>query len=463
MKRSLVVLALLVVACGLRTIPSPDGGGGGLAGGSTAGGSEAGGSAGGEAGGSTAGGASAGGAAGGSSSDGGCATPQDCTAPANATPACDNGTCSFVCTTPRLKCGGACCAARSITAGDRHTCVTTDQGALLCWGGMFVIGNGGSAGSAWPTVVANLSEGVAEAAAGNVNTCARTMTGGVKCWGAGPTGSGVLGFAASPVQVANLGQGATSLSSGLNHVCAVVDGGVKCWGNDSHGEQGCNQQCTGANRQQLSPGDVTGLVYDVKQVSCGGAHCCAVLNDAGVRCWGFNIAGECGDGAQFMQRNVPVVATAFDAGADEVYAGYASTCARSGTTVRCLGSNGDGELGAGLTAGSRVYAVPVLLGPGLTAFATSAVAHHACAVVDAGVWCWGQNTRGQLGDGMMMSRNVPVRVLGLSEPMVDVAVGLEHTCALSEAGGVWCWGSNFEGQLGTGTMGGTQLAPVLVR
>jgi len=466
-KRSLALAAVLLAACGLRAIPSPDagatGGGGATAGGAeTAGGGEtAGGST---AGGSAAGGSNAGGStAGGTGTGGGCMAPQDCPAPANATPACNAGVCTFVCNAPLLACGSACCAARSITAGDRHTCIATDQGVALCWGGMFAVGNGGTAASLTPTPVQGFGDaGVVAVSAGNVNTCGLTSGGAVKCWGAGPIGSGTPGFAAQATQTANLGQGVTSLSVGLAHACVVADGGAKCWGLDSHGEQGCNQMCQSGGPMQPVPGPVTGLAYDVKQVSCGGAHCCGLLDDGGVRCWGFNVAFECGDGTN-TQRIVPVVAHAFDAGVDELFAGWSTTCARTGTALRCIGTNGDGELGNGMVSGALRYTTPVLLGPGLTSVGTSGVGHHACAVVDAGVWCWGKNDRGQLGDGLMTSQNRPVRVLGLNEPMAKVAVGAEHSCAMSVSGGVWCWGNNSQGQLGIGTMGGIQLAPQQVR
>ena len=68
-----------------------------------------------------------------------------------------------------------------------------------------------------------------------------------------------------------------------------------------------------------------------------------------------------------------------------------------------------------------------------------------------GVWCWGDNTYGQLGDGTTTTRNMMVSVQGLSSGVVAVTAGMRHTCALTDAGGIKCWGSNAAGQLGDGT------------
>lgn len=89
---------------------------------------------------------------------------------------------------------------------------------------------------------------------------------------------------------------------------------------------------------------------------------------------------------------------------------------------------------------------------------------HTCGIDDAtrALWCWGQNDRGQLGDGSMRDRNRPDRVF-VSAPRtwIAVAAGGTHTCAIEEGGALWCWGNNDRGQLGDGSRNGT-VVPVRV-
>ncbi|MFH1843764.1 MAG: DUF4215 domain-containing protein, partial [bacterium] len=92
-------------------------------------------------------------------------------------------------------------------------------------------------------------------------------------------------------------------------------------------------------------------------------------------------------------------------------------------------------------------------GAGPTGVRLDAGTSHTCAVNTSGaVKCWGYNERGQVGDGTAtMAVLVPTQVSGLTSGYVEVAAGEGHSCAVSSAGAVKCWGWNNHGQLGNGS------------
>lgn len=84
---------------------------------------------------------------------------------------------------------------------------------------------------------------------------------------------------------------------------------------------------------------------------------------------------------------------------------------------------------------------------GFSAIATGT--NHSCALGQrGGVWCWGDGLAGQLGHGRFSSSATPVPVVGLPEPALSVAVGLSTSCATLQSGSLWCWGSSLFGQIG---------------
>ncbi len=134
-----------------------------------------------------------------------------------------------------------------------------------------------------------------------------------------------------------------------------------------------------------------------------------------------------------------------------VAAGYVHSLARkTDGTVWAWGNNAFGQLGDGTTL-QRNTPVPVA---GLTSVAAVAAggdtgASHSLAVKSDGtVWAWGSNYNGQIGDGTMADQHIPVQVPGL-KGATSAAAGGEHSLAVCN-GGVWAWGYNMSGQLGDG-------------
>ena len=78
-------------------------------------------------------------------------------------------------------------------------------------------------------------------------------------------------------------------------------------------------------------------------------------------------------------------------------------------------------------------------------------ANHTCAIKTKGaLWCWGNNYNGQLGDGTLIDRSQPVQESTKATNWATFTGGIYHTCARKTNGTLWCWGANGYGQLGDG-------------
>ncbi|MCK6424854.1 MAG: hypothetical protein L6Q75_07145 [Burkholderiaceae bacterium] len=138
--------------------------------------------------------------------------------------------------------------------------------------------------------------------------------------------------------------------------------------------------------------------------------------------------------------------------------GYDHSCAlKADGTVVCWGRNSHGQLGDGTVIDRPV---PVAV-PGLSAVVSlSAGSQTSCALKsDRSVWCWGRNDLGQLGNGTRIDSRTPTQVSGLTDA-IAVAAGTFHACALRSGGALRCWGSNSSGALGTETTASPSSTPV---
>ncbi|MBI5097025.1 MAG: carboxypeptidase regulatory-like domain-containing protein, partial [Nitrospirae bacterium] len=132
--------------------------------------------------------------------------------------------------------------------------------------------------------------------------------------------------------------------------------------------------------------------------------------------------------------------------------GSHSCAITSSGVVKCWGFNRDGQIGDGSTTNRHAPVDVVGLSDGVIAVSAGGSGAHTCVLTAAGgVKCWGDNSFGQLGDGSPLNSYTPVDVVGLSSGIISITAGGSHTCALISSGGVKCWGANWSGQLGDGT------------
>jgi len=332
-------------------------------------------------------------------------------------------------------------------------------------------------------------------AAGATHTVALKSDGTVWTWGYntyGQLGDGTTTHRHTPVQVVGPGGSGfltdvIAIAGGMDHTIALKsDGTVWTWGDNAAGQLGDGTH-TGrtAPVQVVGPGG-SGFLTDVIAIAGGYWHTIALKSDGTVWTWGYNIAGQLGDGT-YTERHTPVQVvgpggSGFLTDIITIAGGSSHTIAlKSDGTVWTWGWNGLGQLGDGTTSSYRTTPVQVV-GPGGIGFLTDVVAiagggHHTIALKSDGtVWAWGDNYYGQLGDGNSggvdslydpgIDSNTPVQVLGpggsgFLTDVIAVATRNCHTVALKSDGTVWAWGPNGYGRLGDGTTT-DRNTPVLV-
>jgi alpha-tubulin suppressor-like RCC1 family protein len=238
-------------------------------------------------------------------------------------------------------------------------------------------------------------------------------------------------------------EGIAQLVAGRDHTCARwTSGRVACWGADRAGQLGDGRG--GVDR--LAPVAVEGLT-DAAWIAAGMAHTCAVRRDGRVVCWGAGSAGQLGDGASTDQA-VPVVVLGLTDAVEVIAAGDHTCARRAAGEVVCWGLGGAGQLGDDGSGASR--AAPVAVARVADAVELAAGMEHTCARLRSGqIMCWGRDFESQLGDNSSGSfaRFLPTPVVGLGDA-VEVIAGDRHTCARRSRGETRCWGFNLDGQVG---------------
>ena len=263
------------------------------------------------------------------------------------------------------------------------------------------------------------------------------------------------------------------VSLGDDHACAATtEGKVWCWGKAQYGRLGndCDASCTDKNQavavvdRDGGTDPLTGII----QVTVGNRHTCALTDAKKVLCWGSGANGQLGNGETVDEKDHPVgVISSGDADAPllsgiiQISAGDFHTCALTVEgTVKCWGEGADGRLGDDTNA-TKNYPVDVVALTGSPApladiVQVSSGSSHTCALTSSGgVVCWGSGNTGELGHGGTDDKNHPVDVVVSNDDnaplltgIVQISTGSDFSCALTQVGGVKCWGNGQLRSLG---------------
>ncbi|MEP6493936.1 MAG: hypothetical protein ABJF01_14740 [bacterium] len=344
-------------------------------------------------------------------------------------------------------------AFKSVVVGGSTTCALTTTGAAYCWGGNRngQVGNGNTSPSVvTPTAV---SGGFTFESLGlpDIGTfaCGLRDDGTAYCWGSnffGQLGDGTIGTDRStPTAVAG-GLKLHSLSVGEAHVCGLTaDSVAHCWGDNGIGAFGDGTIKGSASPVAAAPD------LRLRAIAAGGGFTCGLTGAGAGYCWGSGGFGVLGNGG--VEKSLTPVGVAGGLSFDSIANSGFDTCALSATgEAYCWGQNFYGNVGDGTTT---QRSVPTAVAGGLRFTNLRMGYEHACAVAVGGAaYCWGVNSVGSLGDGTQTQRLTPTPVLG-GLKFQNVSIGDSHACGVTEMVGgtndIYCWGQNSSGELGDGT------------
>ncbi|HEX7118348.1 MAG TPA: hypothetical protein VF212_06145 [Longimicrobiales bacterium] len=344
---------------------------------------------------------------------------------------------------------------RQLSAGLRHTCAITAADVTYCWGHNDAMQLGYRTAVRYSSVagVVELPAGVVlqSLSLGSSHTCGKSTAGSWYCWGAANYGDVTGPTAPRPISLPT-GEDFVSVEADDRFSCGVAaSGDAYCWG--FAGYEGRLGDGTYEDRftptRVLAPDGVR-----FRRLSRGFAHTCGITVSDALYCWGWSIGPT---PAEFTVPDSPALA--------EVGGGLAYMCASSAAgTIYCWGDNMFGQLGNGSVEPNHA---PMPIAEPNGQYVQLAVGgEHGCGLTaDAMVYCWGRGGSGQLGNGdPSANSSIPVLVdLPAGVRIVEIAAGGMHTCALSDAGDVYCWGDNSLGQLGIPELDGAATYSAIPR
>lgn len=354
-----------------------------------------------------------------------------------------------------LQCSeGLCGCVQSVAVGDRHTCAVKLDGSVWCWGandlGQLATDRIATPMSPVPLAIAGLAS--IESISARRHTCAVRSDSTLLCWGDNTAQKADVIDPSPTILVpaqASWAVPAMQFGVGGSHTCVGRGAGQAptCWGDNASG------QLTGAD----TPGPVIiGGGFDPYEIALGQAHSCMSTLTGDLFCWGSNAFGQLAvDPVMTPTAPNPLSLPVPPIGA--LVVGAEHTCATAGTDVLCWGRNTLGQLGNGTNTDTFTPTTAVFPPDAGGLAHLVAAADQTCAVMVSGaVLCWGGNQNGELllapdelgEDGFALSP----RLIELGFNVSQLSTGVTHSCALSTAGQVLCWGDNSQGQIGDGTV-----------
>ena len=311
-------------------------------------------------------------------------------------------------------------AATQISAGASHTCLITSTGAGYCFGagnqGQLGLVNGqyytNNAGYVGAPIGQSAPVAFSSIAAGGNSSCGQAAS-GVYCWGQLGNITNPYTPVSAPYLISSY-NGFNSLTVGSMHACGVVSGDSYCWGSNNLYQSGVDPSMAMfySGTTMLIFAQSNGMGTSVARISAHGDFTCADKVNGTVQCFGSNYNGQLGNGyggwgsKTWVPQNVGGGAGRQLRG---VSTGSEHACALDPSGYAfCWGWGLYGQLGQGASVNMSMF--PVAVTGGRTYKAIAAGRNHSCAIgTDNHIYCWGQNNYRQLGTWIVDSMGNEVR------------------------------------------------------
>jgi alpha-tubulin suppressor-like RCC1 family protein len=366
-------------------------------------------------------------------------------------------------------------AADTVVAGKDFSCAAQYGVAAACWGDNShgQLGSGSNKSSDGPQSIALIATKIKQITAGDEFACSRRGTGTgtlVDCWGRGTEGQ--LGNndksdLSTPAAVFGT---YSAVSAGSSHACAIVapppesstpGGPMACWGLNDFGQLAVEGE--GSNP---APSQGAALGPYVR-VAAGRSASCGATTTGDVECWGSSRFGVLSNPSGSRGRNETPASLATVPSPDSVSmlvmrgdnSCFAPSFFGGATSVFCRGRVGLGDL----LPAQAVRQTPLGVS-GVRPFTKISVGrYHTCAIAaaDSTAWCWGEGLDYALGNLDEYDRPVPTPVYGNFQ-FTEIAAGDRFTCGMVVTRGLYCWGANTHGQLGTGSTYRAEPSPIAI-